>query len=243
MMIDLNADAGESFGVYQLGRDAELFPFLTSVNIACGFHAGDPSTILHSLELAARFNLRIGAHPSFPDRVGFGRREMLLSSQEIYADVLYQIAALSGMAQSLGLRLNHVKPHGALYNQAVRVAVTAQAIAKAVRDLDPNLRLFGLPNSELEQAALVFGLEFVPEGFPERGYLASGELAPRFMAGSSIHDPQVAAARAVQMAQGSIETLENTLVYAKLETLCIHGDNPNAPEIAKAVRQALEAAL
>lgn len=237
--MNLNADAGESFGAYTLGRDAALFPFLSSVNIACGFHAGDPRTILQTLELAKQNGLLIGAHPSFPDLVGFGRREMQLTAQEIYADVLYQVAALAGMAASLGLGLYHVKPHGALYNQAATNSATAGAIAKAVRDFDPNLRFYGLPQSELEKAALEFGLIFVPEGFPERGYLASGQLAPRSMAGSSIHDPALAATRAVQMAHGQIHTLENSIIQTKLETLCIHGDNPNAPEIAKAVREAL----
>jgi 5-oxoprolinase (ATP-hydrolysing) subunit A len=240
MHFDLNADAGESFGAYTLGRDAELFSHISSVNVACGFHAGDPQTMLGTLELAARFKLNIGAHPSFPDLVGFGRREMQLLPEEIYADVLYQIAALAGMAKTLGLALSHVKPHGALYNQAVRNASTARAIAQAVQNFDAGLRLFGLPNSQLEQAALECGLVFAPEGFPERGYLASGQLAPRQMEGSSIHDPALAATRAVQMAHGEIHTLENTVIYTRLQTLCIHGDNPNAPEIASAIRQALQ---
>jgi 5-oxoprolinase (ATP-hydrolysing) subunit A len=240
MQLDLNADAGESFGAYTLGRDAELFAHIKSVNVACGFHAGDPRTILATLELAAKHRLNIGAHPSFPDLVGFGRREMQLLPEEIYSDVLYQIAALFGMAKTLGLELSHVKPHGALYNQAARVAPTARAIAQAVRNFDPSLRLFGLPGSELEQAALEFGLVFVPEGFPERGYLASGQLAPRSIQGSSIHDPHLAAARALQMANGEIHTLENTIIQTRLETLCIHGDNPNAPEIARVIRQRLQ---
>jgi 5-oxoprolinase (ATP-hydrolysing) subunit A len=241
MHFDLNADAGESFGAYTLGRDAALFAHISSVNVACGFHAGDPHTMLSTLELAAQFKLNIGAHPSFPDLVGFGRREMQLLPEEIYTDVLYQIAALSGMAKTLGLALSHVKPHGALYNQAVRLASTARAIAQAVRNFDAGLRLFGLPNSALEQAALECGLVFVPEGFPERGYLASGQLAPRHLEGASIHDPAVAATRALQMAHGEIHTLENTVIRTQLQTLCIHGDNPNAPEIASAIRQALKA--
>ncbi|MFN3266024.1 MAG: LamB/YcsF family protein, partial [Deinococcales bacterium] len=135
--MDLNADAGESYGAYTLGRDAALFPYLTSVNIACGFHAGDPRTMLQTLELAQQHKLLIGAHPSFPDLVGFGRREMQLTAQEIYADALYQIAALAGMAASMGLQLHHVKPHGALYHQAANNRITAKAIAKAVHDFDP----------------------------------------------------------------------------------------------------------
>ncbi len=238
--IDLNADAGESFGAWQLGADAALFPYLSSVNIACGFHAGDPSTILRTLELAAKHSLAIGGHPSFPDLIGFGRREMTLEPSQIYADVLYQISALSGMAKTQGLKLHHIKAHGALYNQAARDIAVAQAIAQAARDFDATLPFVGLPNSQLEQAALELGLTFIAEAFPERGYLKAGELAPRTMLGSSIHDPAVAAARAVQMVAGKIQTLEGTWLKLQPQTLCIHGDNPNAVEIAKAVRQALE---
>ncbi len=240
--IDLNADAGESYGTWQLGADAALFPYLTSVNLACGFHAGDPSTILRSLELAAKHQLAVGAHPSFPDLVGFGRREMTLEPDQIYSDVLYQIAALGGMANTQGLQLHHVKAHGALYNQAARAITTARAIAKAVRDFGSGVPLVGLPNSKLEQAALEFGLPFIAEAFPERGYLETGELAPRSLLGSSIHDPDVAATRAVQMVLGQIQTLEGTRLAQQAQTLCIHGDNPNAVQIAKAVRAALEVA-
>ena len=240
MTIDLNADAGESYGAWTLGQDAALFGFLSSVNIACGFHAGDPKMILQTLELAEEHGLAIGAHPGFPDLIGFGRREMNLEPNQIYADVLYQIAALEGMTQAQGLRLHHVKAHGALYNQAARNLSTAKAIAKAVHDFDPSLPFVGLPNSKLEQAAQEYGLQFIPEAFPERGYIESGQLAPRSINGSSIHDPELAAIRAVQMAKGRIETLEGKMLEIAPKTLCIHGDNPNAVTIAKTVRQALE---
>jgi 5-oxoprolinase (ATP-hydrolysing) subunit A len=242
MTIDLNADAGESYGTWRLGADAALFAFLSSVNLACGFHAGDPRTILHTLELAAKHNLAVGAHPGFPDLIGFGRREMTLEPEQIYADVLYQIAALDGMTRVYGLKLHHVKAHGALYNQAARIEETARAIAQAVFDFDSSLPFVGLPNSKLETAAAELNLRFIPEAFPERGYIALGQLAPRSMNGSSIHDPAIAAARAVQMAQGSIETLEGNTLEIQPKTLCIHGDNPNAVEIAMAVREALEQA-
>jgi 5-oxoprolinase (ATP-hydrolysing) subunit A len=242
MTIDLNADAGESFGAWQLGADAALFAFLSSVNVACGFHAGDPRTIQRTLELAAQHGLAVGAHPGFPDLIGFGRREMNLEIDQIYADVLYQIAALDGMARVHGLKLHHVKAHGALYNQAARDLGTAKAIAQAVKDFDSSLLFVGLPNSKLKTAAAELGLQFIPEAFPERGYVASGQLAPRSMNGSSIHDPAVAATRAVRMAKGSIETLEGNILEIQPQTLCIHGDNPNAVEIAMAVREALEQA-
>ena len=242
LSIDLNADAGESYGAWTLGQDAALFGFLSSVNIACGFHAGDPSTILRTLELATKYSLAVGAHPGFPDLIGFGRREMHLEANQIYADVLYQISALEGMARTQGVRLNHVKAHGALYNQAAQNLGIAKAIAQAVQDFDPSLPFVGLPNSKLEVAAAECNLRFIPEAFPERGYIASGQLAPRLMIGSSIHDPAIAAARAVQMALGRIETLEGKSLEIAPQTLCIHGDNPNAVEIAQAVRGALEQA-
>jgi 5-oxoprolinase (ATP-hydrolysing) subunit A len=238
--IDLNADAGESYGTWQLGADAELFPLLSSVNIACGFHAGDSSTMLHTLELAAKNKLAIGAHPGYPDLLGFGRREMKLEPNQVYADVLYQISALEGMARTQGLALHHVKAHGAMYNQAATDIILARAIAKAVYDFDAALPFVGLPNSNLEKAAQEFALPFIPEAFPERGYVAAGQLASRNLIGSSIIEPEIAAARAVSMAQGIIETLEATTLEVQVKTLCIHGDNPNAVNIAKAVRIALE---
>jgi 5-oxoprolinase (ATP-hydrolysing) subunit A len=238
--IDLNADAGESFGAWQLGADAELFPLLSSINIACGFHAGDPSTILRTLELAAKNKLAIGAHPGYPDLLGFGRREMKLERNQIYADVLYQISALEGMARTQGLALHHMKAHGAMYNQAATNMTLARAIANAAYDFDATLPFVGLPNSCLEKAAQEFGLPFVPEAFPERAYVGTGQLAPRNMICSSIVEPEIAAARAVSMAQGIIETLEATTLEVQVKTLCIHGDNPNAVNIAKAVRIALE---
>ncbi len=241
MTIDLNADVGESFGAWTLGADAELMPFLSSVNIACGFHAGDPSTILRTLELAAKADIAIGAHPGFPDLIGFGRRDIKLEPAQIYADVLYQIAALAGMAKTQGLPLHHVKAHGALYNQAAREISTARATAQAVKDFDAHLCFVGLPNSMLEQAAQEMGLRFIAEAFPERNYQGQ-HLAPRTHPAASIDDPSIAATRAVQMAQGRIETLEKQTLEIDVQTLCIHGDNPNAVAIAKAVRFALEQA-
>ncbi len=239
-VIDLNVDAGESFGAWQLGNDAALFEFVSSVNVACGFHAGDPRTMAQTLELAVRAGVAVGAHPGYPDLIGFGRREMNISPDQVYSDVLYQISALAGLARAQGIALQHVKAHGALYNRAARDFPVAQAIALATRDFDSSLAFVGLPSSELERAALEMNLRFIAEAFPERAYLKNRQLAPRTMPNASIHDPEVAASRAVAMMRGGIETLDGTHVEIRAETLCIHGDNPNALEIARAVHNALE---
>ncbi|RDI95667.1 LamB/YcsF family protein [Meiothermus sp. QL-1] len=240
MRIDLNADAGESFGPWRLGQDEELFPLLSSVNVACGFHAGDPLTIRRTLELARKAGIAVGAHPGFPDRVGFGRRELSASPEEVYADVLYQIGALSGFLRAAGMALHHVKPHGALYNRATRDAPTALAIAQAVKDFDPALPLVVLPNTPLEAEARRIGLRTVAEAFPERGYTKDGRLAPRGTPGAWIHDPEMAARRAVAMVlEGWVEAVDGGRVAVQAETLCIHGDNPAAVAIARAVREAL----
>lgn len=242
MKIDLNADAGESFGNWKLGRDEELFPQLSSVNVACGFHAGDPLTMGRTLELAQKTGLAVGAHPGFPDRVGFGRREMAATPEEVYADVLYQVGALSAFLKVAGLPLHHVKAHGALYNRATRDPETARAIAQAARDFDPQVPLVVLPNTPLEQEAQRLGLRTVAEAFPERGYSRDGRLAPRGTPGAWIHDPAEAARRAVQMVvEGRVAAVDGDWVEVRAQTLCIHGDNPHAVEIARAVREALRA--
>jgi 5-oxoprolinase (ATP-hydrolysing) subunit A len=239
--IDLNVDTGESFGAWRLGDDAVLLQFVSSVNVACGFHAGDPRTMWRTLELAADAGVAVGAHPGYPDLIGFGRREMNVSPENVYADVLYQISALAGLARNRGITLQHVKAHGALYNRAAKDFATAQAIARATKDFDSSLAFVGLPNSELEVAATELGLRFVPEAFCERAYLQNGQLAPRDLPNSSIHDPNEAATRALAMVRGQIETLDGQTLEIRAETLCIHGDNPNAVEIARAVREVLEA--
>ncbi len=241
--IDLNADAGESYGAWTLGDDAALFSLLSSVNVACGFHAGDPLTMHRAVALAKTHNLGIGAHPSYPDLPGFGRRIMDASPDQVYADVLYQISALSGMARAGGAALRHVKAHGALSTRAWTHAPTAQAIAQATRDFDAALPLLVLPSTLLETEARRLGVPLVRETFPERAYLQDGRLAPRSMPGSSIHDPQEAARRAVMMVtEGRVEALDGGYFEFEVETLCIHGDNPNAVQIARAVRSALEEA-
>ncbi|HEX7005055.1 MAG TPA: 5-oxoprolinase subunit PxpA [Trueperaceae bacterium] len=236
--IDLNADAGESYGPWPMGRDEELFPLVTSVNLACGFHAGDPLTIQRSVRLAYEHGTAVGAHPGFPDRVGFGRREMKTSAEEAHADVLYQLGALSAFAE-----LHHVKPHGALYMQMGRDEGLCRAVAAAVKAFAEELPLVVLAGSSMEAWARAEGVRTVAEAFPDRGYLASGLLASRALPGSLIRSPEAAAARALAMTRGEpFETLDGARVRLEAETLCIHGDNPEAVEIARAVREALEEA-
>lgn len=241
--IDLNADAGESYGAWTLGDDARLFPLLSSVNVACGFHAGDPPTMQRTVALAQQHGLGLGAHPSYPDLPGFGRRILEADPDQVYADTLYQISALAGMVRAAGMALQHVKAHGALSTRAWTHAPTAAAIAGATRDFDPALPLMVLPATLLETEARRLGVPVVLETFPERAYLHDGRLAPRSMPGSSIHDPAEAARRAVMMAtQGRIEAIDGGFFEFDVDSLCIHGDNPNAVQIARAVRDALEGA-
>jgi 5-oxoprolinase (ATP-hydrolysing) subunit A len=242
MQIDLNADAGESFGPWLLGNDAALFDQISSVNVACGFHAGDPLTMRRTLELARDKGVQIGAHPSYPDLVGFGRRVIVASSEEVHSDVLYQIGALEGFSRLVGVAIRHVKAHGALSNRACQDAETAKAVAQATRDWNPTVPLVVLPNTHLETEAVKLNVPVIIEAFPERAYLQNGQLAPRSIPGSSIHDPKDAARRAVMMVtQGKIETIDGGWFALQPQTLCIHGDNPNAVEIARHVRRALEA--
>ncbi|WP_457634518.1 LamB/YcsF family protein [Oceanithermus desulfurans] len=241
--IDLNADAGESFGPWKMGSDEELFPLLSSVNLATGFHAGDPLTMQRSIALARRHGVAVGAHPGFPDLVGFGRRDLAVTPEQAYADTLYQIGALAAFLKVDGMALHHVKPHGALYLQMLRNEATAEAVARAVRDYDPELPLVLLPNTPMEAAAAGVGVRYVREAFPDRAYLSDGRLAPRSMEGALIRDPERAAERAVQMVlEGKVEALDGGEVEVRAETLCVHGDNPEAVAIARAVRRALEAA-
>ncbi|MFN4072923.1 MAG: LamB/YcsF family protein [Thermus sp.] len=243
MFIDLNADAGESYGAFTYGHDREIFPLVTSVNLACGFHGGSPVRMREAVALAKAHGVAVGAHPGFPDLVGFGRRDMALSPEEVYADVLYQIGALYAFLKTEGLRLHHVKPHGAMYLRACRDRETARAIAEAVRAFDPEVPLVVLPGTVYEEEARKAGLRVVLEAFPERAYLKNGQLAPRSLPGSWISDPEEAARRALRMVvEGKVEALDGGDVEVRAETLCIHGDNPNAPKVALAVRRALEEA-
>jgi len=242
LRIDLNCDAGESFGAWTLGDDDAMFEVVTSASIACGFHAGDPSTMESTVRCAVRHGVAVGAHPSYPDLQGFGRRTMRVSPAEAEAFVLYQIGALQAIAEANGTRVTHVKPHGALYNDAARDASLADAIAAAVRR-SGDLRLVGLAGSAFVEAARSAGVPFVAEGFCDRAYGDDGHLVSRSVAGSLITDPQTAARQAVDIAvRGRVRSSSGTEVASAAQTLCIHGDTPGAVGIARAVRAALEAA-
>jgi len=242
MRIDLNCDMGESFGRYTLGDDAALLDVVTSANVACGLHAGDPSVMQATVALAAQKGVAVGAHPGYPDLQGFGRRAMALTPAEIEATVLYQIGALAGFARAAGVPLVHVKPHGALYNVAARDQVVAEAIVRAVVAFDAGLIVVTLPDSALLHAAQAAGLRVAREGFADRAYREDGSLVPRTEPGAVIHDPALATARAIRMVtRGEVETITGKVVPLHIDTLCIHGDTPGAVAIAAVLRSALEA--
>ncbi len=244
MAIDLNADVGEGFGAWSLGRDEALFDLVTSVNVACGFHAGDPSVMDRTVGAAAGAGLAIGAHPGHFDLRGFGRRPIAADPGELERDVLYQIGALQAFARSHGTEVVHVKPHGALYNQAAVDPLLACAVARGVARAGRDLVLVGLAGSSvMREAARAQGLAFAAEAFADRRYEADGSLQSRKVPGSVLADPAAAAAQAVGIAlEGSVEAAGGGRVPVRAETLCVHGDNPAALEIARAVRSALEAA-
>ncbi|MEZ5294355.1 MAG: 5-oxoprolinase subunit PxpA [Vicinamibacterales bacterium] len=241
MRIDLNSDLGEAFGPWPMGQDALLMPVISSANVACGVHAGDPGTMRATVRLARAHQVAVGAHPGFPDLQGFGRREMRMSPQEVEDLVLYQVGAIAGVARSEGVRLQHVKAHGALYNMACRDEALADAIARAVVAFDPALVLFGLPGSALLQAGLEAGLPVAAEAFADRAYLADGSLAPRSLPGSVIHDVDAVVSRAVEMVvDQSVVAMDGTRIRFEADTLCLHGDTPGAAALAAAVRRGLE---
>lgn len=241
--IDLNADIGESFGAWRMGRDPDLVPLVSSANIACGYHAGDPRTMTESVAQCLRHGVAMGAHPSYPDREGFGRREMALSPREIREAVLYQVGALAGVASAAGARLAHVKPHGALYNRAAIDAAAAEAIARAVRDIDPSLALVGLAGSLLPAAGRAAGLRVLEEGFADRRYTARGLLAPRGEAKAMIEDSAEAAAQVLAMVcEGKVTAISGESVSLRVDTVCLHGDGPQAIAFARQLRAALSGA-
>ncbi|HYG60338.1 MAG TPA: 5-oxoprolinase subunit PxpA [Symbiobacteriaceae bacterium] len=240
MYVDLNCDMGESFGPYTLGLDDQVMPLISSANIACGFHAGDPQVLRRTVELAARYGAGVGAHVSFPDLAGFGRREMQASPSEVENDTLYQMGAISGFCRAAGVPLRHVKPHGALYNMAQRNADLAGAIIRAVRAFDPGLLLFAQPGSAMETAARAAGLAVACEVFADRAYNADGTLASRKLPGSVIHDPEQVAERAVRMVTaGMVTAVDGTEVLLQAQTICVHGDTPGAVDLIRQLRARL----
>ena len=243
MRIDINSDVGESFGAYTIGHDAGLMRSITSANIAAGFHGGDPSVLRETIRQAKTHGVAIGAHPGFPDLVGFGRRELNVTPKEAEDFVLYQVAAVAGVAAAEGATLQHVKPHGALFNMAVRNAELSAAIARAVAAIDRSLILFGLPGSEILNAGRAAGLRVAAEVFADRAYEPDGSLASRRKPGSVIHDPDAVVARAVRMATDrTVVATDGSVVKLDADTMCVHGDTPGSDDLAAKIRAGLEAA-
>jgi UPF0271 protein len=241
--IDLNADLGEGFGVWRLGEDEELLDVVTSANVACGFHAGDPSTMRRVCAGAVQGGVTVGAQVAYRDLAGFGRRFVDVEPGELTDEVLYQIAALDGIARTTGSRVAYVKPHGALYNATVEHDAQARAVVDAVVAYDRSLPVLGLPGSALLRAAQAAGLRAVGEGFADRGYTPQGSLVRRGQAGALVQDVAAVAERAVRMAlEGVVVAVDGTPVRVPVESVCVHGDTPGAGELARAVRGALEAA-
>ena len=241
--IDLNCDMGEAFGAWQMGQDDAVMPLVSSANIACGFHAGDPLVMRRSVALARRHGVALGAHVGLPDLQGFGRREMKLAPEEAYAIVLYQLGALAAFARAQDVDLAHVKPHGALYNMAARDAPLATAIASAVRDFDARLVLYGLSGSALIEAGRAAGLAVAREAFADRSYEANGHLTPRSEPGAVIEHAEDAATQLLALVErGSVTTRQGVVLPIEVDTVCVHGDRPDAAAFARVLRQRLDKA-
>jgi UPF0271 protein len=234
---------GEGFGRYRLGADEALLAVVSSANVACGFHAGDPSQMRRTVALARNRGVSVGAHPGYPDLVGFGRREMKVDPSEVEDLVVYQVGAMAGVARAEGVELTHVKPHGALYNQAARDKSLARAVARAIKSVDPHLALVGLFGSELGAVGREEGLRVVEEVFADRAYLSDGRLAPRELPGALVTEPPIVAERALRMIrEGRVSAIDGGCIRVRADTICIHGDTAGAPALAAAVRTRLEAA-
>jgi 5-oxoprolinase (ATP-hydrolysing) subunit A len=241
--IDLNSDVGESYGHWVMGQDESLIPLVTSVNIACGAHAGDPSTMARTVALAAAAGVTIGAHPGYPDREGFGRREISLTTDQLEASILFQLGALDAFCRDAGVTMRHVKPHGALYNRAARDAGVARAVVRAVCRYNERLLLVGLAGSQLLETGRAAGLRVAAEAFADRAYEPDGSLRSRRYDDAVLPGPDVAAEQAVSIVVlGKAVAHDGANVRINADTLCIHGDTPGAPDYARAVREALEAA-
>jgi UPF0271 protein len=243
LSVDLNCDMGESFGAWSLGQDAAILPFVTSANIACGFHAGDPTVMKQTVRAALSQHVALGVHPGLPDLVGFGRREMAISPEEAFDMVVYQLGALAAVARAEGGRLHHLKAHGALYNMAATNAALAQAIAEAVQRTQPELVVYGLANSELTKASEKLGLKTAHEVFADRTYQANGTLTPRRQPDALITDADVALAQVLRMVrEGQVRSQQGTDVAIRADTICLHGDGAHALEFAQRLHGALREA-
>ncbi len=238
--VDLNCDLGESFGAYVMGMDDKVIPHITSANVACGYHASDPAVMEKTVALCKAHHVAVGAHPGFPDLMGFGRREMRISPAEARAYILYQLGALEAFCRAAGVKMHHVKPHGALYNMAARDAALAGAVCQAVRDYDKSLVLLALAGSEMVQAAQESGLPVAQEVFADRGYEEDGSLVARGRPGAMITDEGEAIARVVRMVtEGKVKAVTGRDVPVRADSICIHGDGEHALAFAQRIREAL----
>ena len=240
MFVDLNSDLGESFGSWKMGNDDQILPVVTSANIACGFHAGDPLGILKTLRKAVELNVTIGAHVSYPDLVGFGRRNMDVSRDELIADVLYQISALDGLAKVAGSQVQYVKPHGALYNTIAHDQAQAAAVIDAIKMYNPELVLVALAGSNLVEQARAAGLKVVSEAFADRAYNSDGSLVSRRLDGAVLHDSALVARRVVSMLKnGGVDSIDGVFTPIQADTICLHGDTAGALEMSAAIKAEL----
>ena len=240
--IDLNSDLGESYGAWRMGDDAAMLDLVSSANVACGFHAGDPTGLLRTLKAAAARGVAIGAHVSYPDRVGFGRRDMDIAAADLTADVIYQIGALQGLAAAAGTTVRYVKPHGALYNRIAVDAVQGAAVIEAIKAVDPALLLMGLAGAPILEQARAAGLAVVAEAYADRAYTSAGHLVSRREPGAVLHDASAIAARMVRLAtEGVIEAIDGSVIRIDAQSICVHGDSPGAVAIARELRRRVEA--
>ena len=241
--IDMNSDVGESFGNYKLGLDEEVIPLISSANIGCGFHAGDPTVMRHTIAIAKKAGVALGAHPGYPDLIGFGRRAMEASMEEINDYVTYQIGALQAFATAQGLKLQHVKPHGALYNMAVQNSEIWDAVSEAIAAIDPDLILFvlaGVDREKLERIGAKHGIRIAYEFFGDRAYNPDGSLVSRKEPGAVIHDHQFVAEKVLKMVtDGKVDCIDGSQIELAADTICVHGDNPAALELVKNIRNTL----
>ena len=241
LKVDLNSDLGEGFGNYEIGSDEEIISNISSANIACGWHAGDSLIMEKTVKLAKNEGVAVGAHPGYLDMAGFGRRNLLVSAEELKTYVKYQLGALMAFAKSHGIEVEHVKPHGAMYNMAAKNYELAEAIAAAVYEVDRDIILLGLANSELIKAGEKIGLKVANEVFADRAYMPDGTLVPRSKDGAVIHDTETALKRVMKMVkEGRVETVDGTEIPIKADSICVHGDNPQSLEFVKNIRKALE---
>ena len=239
--VDLNADLGESFGAYKYGADQELLPLVTSANIACGWHGGDPGVMRNAVALAVSAGTAIGAHPGYPDLMGFGRRNMTMATEDVTDAIIYQIGALDGFCRAQGAKVSYVKPHGALYNMAAKDPALAKAVAQALSIYDPRLVLLCPSGSAMERAALEMGIRTAREFFADRGYMGDGSLVPRSQQGAVISDSEAICDRVLRaVRERTVETADGGQIRVELDSICLHGDNPAAVKLAVRIKETLQ---